>query len=120
MRKLITTSLLALATLGPGAGRAYEAPVIHVPFMGEGSATVALTFAPNQIIVPPPDAVQLSARAEGNLLHVTARDLVGLNEMREEYVTVVLARDAWMAERIPIRLIPAGREAAVLDIPYRG
>jgi hypothetical protein len=118
MRKLITTSLLALATLGPGAGRAYEAPVIHVPFMGEGSATVALTFAPNQIIVPPPDAVQLSARAEGNLLHVTARDLVGLSEPHE--IAILALGELQSATRIPIRLIPAGREAAVLDILYRG
>jgi hypothetical protein len=120
MRKLVALSLL-LGALGlPKPSQASQPTVIHLPYLGVGSARIALAFAPSEVVVPPPGEVEVVAAINGDQVDVTARDLVGLSEMREEYVTVVLARDAWMAERIPILLIPAGSEAVTLGVPFGG
>jgi hypothetical protein len=79
---------------------------------------VTLGFAPSEVHVPPPDEVRVSVRAEGHLLHISVRDLVGLGEARE--VSVVAVGGLRSATRIPIRLIPAPAEAMQLDIPSGG
>jgi len=118
MRKIIILSVLFSALGAAGPTQALEPPVIYLPFRGEGSAQVTLGFAPSEVRVPPPDEVRVSARAEGSLLHISVRDLVGLGEERE--VSVLALGELRSAKRIPIRLIPAATEAMQLDIPRGG
>jgi len=118
MRKIIILSILFSALGAARPTQAFEPPVIYLPFRGEGSAQVTLGFAPSEVHVPPPDEVRVSARAEGRLLHISVRDLVGLSEARE--VSVLAVGELRSATRIPIRLIPAAAEAMHLDIPSGG
>jgi len=118
MRKIIVLSILFSALGAARPTQAFEPPVIYLPFRGEGSAQVTLGFAPSEVRVPPPDEVRVSARAEGHLLHISVRDLVGLGEGRE--VSVLALGELRSATRIPIRLIPTAAEAMQLDIPSGG
>jgi hypothetical protein len=118
MRKIIILAILFSALGAARPTQALAPPVIYLPFRGEGSAQVTLGFAPSEVRVPPPDEVRVSARAEGNLLHISVRDLVGLGEERE--VSVLALGRLRSATRIPIRLIPAAAEAMQLYIPSGG